>query len=68
MHLCLPLDVEAVLIKRAKGIVQVKEDEQGRKAETQNRKQDLSEEPLQTAERTTVKWPEEKTMQVFNKT
>lgn len=67
LHLCLPLDVEAIGIKRAEGMVQAKEDREGRKAETQNRKQVLSEEPLQTVERTTVKWPEENTMQVFNK-
>lgn len=48
-------------------MAQVEENREGRKEETQNRKQALSEEPLQTVERTTVKWPEENTMQVFNK-
>lgn len=61
------MDVEEVGIKRVEGMVQAKEDREGRKAETQNRKQDLSEEPLQRVERTTVKWSEENTMQVFNK-
>lgn len=54
-------------IKRAEGMVQAKENREGRKAETQDRKQALSKEPLQTVERITVKWPEENTMQVFNK-
>lgn len=48
-------------------MVQAKENRERRKAETQNRNQALSEEPLQIVERTTVKWPEENTMQVFNK-
>lgn len=35
LHLCLPLDVEAIGIKKAEGAVQAKEDREGRKAETE---------------------------------
>ena len=67
MHLCLPLDAEAVGIKRGVGVVQAKENRERGKAETLNRKQALSEETPKTEERTTGKWPEENTVQVFNK-
>lgn len=67
LHLCLPLDVEAVGIKGRLGAVQSKENRERGKAETLNRKKALSGETPQTVKRTTVKWPEENTIQVFNK-
>lgn len=61
MHLCLPLDAEAVGIKRGLGAIQAKETRERGKALSLNREQAFSEETPQT-ERTAVKWPEENTV------
>lgn len=49
------------------GVVQAKENRERGKAETLNRKQAPSEETAKTVERTTVKWPEQNTIQFFSK-
>lgn len=64
VRLCLPLDTDAVGIKKRGGEWFR---EKRTKAGTPNREQALSEENPETGERMTVKWPEENTIRIFHK-